>query len=95
LPAGPVGWDAPRSSYVFEVDDKDLDQLPELAADRYDVKQAILDEAQRRDNEGLEVNAGIMYRWVEDAFRYKKAVLPTERGIRGWLAEWRKQGLIS
>ena len=90
LPAGPLGW-APEV-HVFEIDSEQLARLPVMSPGRHDLKRALLVEAQRREREGLPINAGILHRWLEDTF--KKVVLPTERGVRQWIADWRRDGQL-
>jgi hypothetical protein len=89
LPAGPIGWAAPSASYVFEID-SDFEQRPSLApppVDKQDVKHAAFVEGRRRDEAGLPLDSGVLYRWLEETF--PNSILPTRRTVQSWLARWR------
>jgi hypothetical protein len=105
LPAG-IGWDPPPGArifdplglvprfYVFEIDREEFERLPAMSPDRPYLKRAVLEEAQRLDKEDREVNAGVLFRWLENSFKNQKVILPTPRAIRSWLVDWRIEGKL-
>jgi hypothetical protein len=82
-----LGW--PPGMYVFAVDTAEFERL-QFSPDRHDIKNLILREAQRRERENLQVNAGILHRWIDDSRKDKRS-LPTLRSVRMWLATWRRE----
>jgi hypothetical protein len=75
--------------YTFTIDDAELERLS-LPPDRRDLRDLTLREAQRREREGLIVNAGVLYRWLFDTHRTKVS-LPDPRTVRIWVKTWRDE----
>jgi hypothetical protein len=97
LPAGPLGWEAPPSAYVFKVDREEFERLPTEQHDfnRSDLRRLALATAQRWNREGVTVNGSMLHRWLTgycESRNLGRNYMLSARRVRGWLQEWREAG---